>query len=256
MNTYEFRTKLIKQIVDHKKLYEGLIQTYPVKSTIHGLSTLMKVHNLKIKYNSVGNSSNKTLSHIHIMFNIYNSIDGDLIVNFFNKCGWQLGLVIDKKTEVFKDSNKLLNYNSIKDIYKFIFRAKFEMEISKKDYPEYLYHITPKIYLNKILKTGLKPKGLSKLFNHKPGIYLFDFISEENTLDLVKELDAKRNKTENTIYNNIYNTTYINTYYILKIEVPNHDLFKLFIDPDLPNGYFTLDNIHPLCIKNVEEIII
>ena len=108
---------------------------------------------------------------------------------------------------------------------------------------EYLYHATPTLYVNKILKQGLIPKGKNSLFFYPDRIYCIASNNiTQNEVNAMKNVQAQRAST------NPYDN---NEYTILKIDVgqlPKN--IKFFVDPmslDV-NAVLTHDNIPPQAI--------
>jgi len=231
----------------NEKLYEGLIQSYSVNDVIRGLHILNKNHNLNIKYSYRDSDQNRSLPYINIVFKKDEPEIKDKVVNFFNTCGWYIIDIVTKDGISYKERKNIKNYNELFNINHFVFRAKFDTEIDPKNWPEYLYHVTPEVFFKKIIKNGLKPKSLGKNINHEEHIYLFDYLDNEETLNLIINLHKKRKISEYEAKPNIY--------ILLKIDIyAQHGLTKLYVDPDLFNGYFTLNNIYPQSISKYKEI--
>jgi hypothetical protein len=246
INRAEIRAKYIKDLTNHRKLYEGLIKSYSINDTIGRLSLANNKNKLQVKYRFEESQDNRALPYIIITFKKYFKENVNKIINIFNMCGWYLASFKDINNNLYKNKYELIDVDNYGELSEMTFRAKFDVEVEKNKYPEYLYHITPEIFVKKIEYIGLKPKSLNKLIGHEDAIYLFNLRSDDELMDLVKQLDAKRVKNENGPKSN--------TYILFKVQVPRHDLFKLFIDPDLFNGYFTKNNIHPNYLKIVKEI--
>lgn len=126
------------------------------------------------------------------------------------------------------------------------FEAKFDIEV---ELPRYLYHITPKKNLNRILKYGLTPRAdSSRRTYHPPRIY---FADNQNTItDLAKYLEIEPVNSKSNQFKNRGSRV------VLKIVTSGLPLyFKLYKDPNFKDkGFFTLHNIPPNQIKIVGEI--
>ena len=104
-----------------------------------------------------------------------------------------------------------------------------------------MYHATPSIYLDKIMKIGLTPKTKNSLGNYPDRIYMTigNHLTQEDLMLFGALQNLRGNKD---IYDN-------NEYSILQIDVkklPNN--MKMYIDPRANNAVFTYDNIKPECL--------
>lgn len=126
-------------------------------------------------------------------------------------------------------------------IFKFIFEPKFsdkEFELNKCKDIKFLYHITKKTRVKKILTGGLNPKSSNTMFAYPDRIYL----GIDPTM-LEKELLPK------------FDGYGVEEYSMLKIDIskiPNNVKFN--IDPNYPDGIFTNGNIPPNAIEIHKEI--
>lgn len=217
---------LSDQIESQNFLYEGLIKSYSVQDTIQYFANNIKVKNIKnIKYFLLNESDNNALPYIAIHFVKNYSLElGKQIISWFKVCGWELASTIDNNDINHKDNINIVN------IKYYVFRAKFDVQVPRKNWPKILYHLSPLSKQDKIVRKGLIPKAESKLLKHEDAVYLFD--AKEEQLDvLAKMLSNKSEKKEKE-------------YSVYKIETENLPAaFILFADPDLKNSYFTKDNI-------------
>ena len=119
------------------------------------------------------------------------------------------------------------------------FEAKYDEVVEK--IPTALYHITPPLNTDKILKKGLSPKSRSKASYHPERVYLL--INPSEAEDLA---------------NMFYQKTGENMWNLLKIDttlIPG-DYLKLYKDTNYHNGYYTLNNIQPQAIKQINTIFV
>jgi len=110
------------------------------------------------------------------------------------------------------------------------------------------YHVTPNVFLDKILEKGLTPKTESKLSDHPERIYLFldDQMSTFKSMSraLFNTLSDDKKKL-------------INDYVVLEIDltqIPNH---KFYVDPQASATYraiFTREPIPASAIKVIDKI--
>lgn len=125
-----------------------------------------------------------------------------------------------------------------------IFEPHFSKDISNeiKDKYKILYHATPTIYVNKILKNGLVPKSKNTLFFYPSRVYCMrgNDLSDEQ-VKILKNVQGQRG--EKTHHDN-------NEYTILSISVSKipQDV-KFYADPMAPHAVFTHDNIPPQAIS-------
>ena len=101
--------------------------------------------------------------------------------------------------------------------------------------PEFLFHVTEKKYLEKIMKQGIIIKSKKYIENHPERIYLFS-----NLEDCHDYIDFKE----------LFDFT------ILKIDVKTLKNIKLYDDPKYQptiNAYYTYDNIPPFSIEIIQQ---
>lgn len=118
------------------------------------------------------------------------------------------------------------------------FEAKFDEEVVE-NVPSILYHITPTVNVDKILKIGLVPKSRSKASYHPDRVFL------SKSLKGIEELGRM-----------FYQKTGIRDWTILRIntELIPGDYLKLYTDPNYKLGYYTLNNINPQAIEKIRDI--
>lgn len=106
----------------------------------------------------------------------------------------------------------------------------------------HLYHICPHYVTNKIKKIGFVPKPKNSLFKYDPKIH-FCFLSTPyfELQELKRELDIN-NKSEGNNHQ----------YDLITIRIPEG--LKLYKDLDYQYGLYTMDNIRPEYIENIENI--
>jgi len=252
----------IEQIKQHNKLYEGLICSYSIKNTIQYFikniesekeqTNKIKIFNsykIKVSYSFI-NNENKALPYIKINFNKLNIKtdknndfkyifeDENILFNkidqWMNLCGWFYADIRDNFNNRINKTKELSNISYV------IYRAKFDVEVTKDKWPKYLYHVTPSKNIDKIKKNGLIPKAGNKKIKHQDSIYLFDIKNDNELKTISNELNIDNKYNE-------FSSIKIN---MEKIPI----LFKLFVDPDLEGSYFTLDNIPSYCIEEIKIV--
>lgn len=164
-----------------------------------------------------------------------------LLVNI-NNFGWfpSFFRYMTKEDKIVADkwNDKIINILDKLESISITFEAKFDEEVVE-NIPSTLYHITPTLNVDKILKTGLVPKSRSKASYHPDRVYLS------------KDLEDIENLGEM-----FYQKTGIKNWTILKIKtdiIPG-DYLKLYTDPNYKQGYYTLNNIPPQAIEKIKEI--
>lgn len=231
------------QVRKHNVLYEGLITSYSVKDTIRYFTENIKKKGLKnIRYSYSYN--NLALPYIIILFNYnsYSTIIGEWIISLFKVCGWEIADISDINGIKLRDKNNSFDEMINSNVGRFVFRAKFDVEIEKKNWPKYLYHMSPSIKKDKILKKGLIPKTENKLIKHEDAVYMLDMNDKIDIEILAQDLNDRSIKKHNS-----YSLFEINTTLF-------PEFFKLYMDPDLEYSYFTKDNISPYCLKFLKDI--
>jgi hypothetical protein len=111
------------------------------------------------------------------------------------------------------------------------FEPKFDVEYMPKN--RYLYHVTDRKFLPKILKYGLVPKSKNKVSKHPDRIYL---VINKNFLIDISLMMEEFIPIEDQVY--------------LRIDLKNLPIF-LRIDSQFDGGVYTTDNIPP---NNIEVI--
>jgi len=226
------RDGLRKQLEEFLLLTEGLIKTYPLTDTITMLNNLGISDNYIRTYND--NNTHKIYIFINNDSNIFNQINNKLKLY-----GWLFSNYETIDGDYGNTIEKILNCSHIHSFW-VAFVAKYDTVVNNKYIPKFIYHITPKSKLTKILNNGLSPKSYNKLTNYPERVYFI--LDERPILALTKEL-FKANKSE---FKNK------ETYSVLKII--NFDRINFYKDPESNYSIYTFDNIPPNNIINTYEI--
>lgn len=125
------------------------------------------------------------------------------------------------------------------------YEAKFNNKIAK--IPYFLYHLTPDIYYEDIIKKGLLPKSKNKISIHPNRIYLLNRCDSDDMEQIIFML-------YNTLPEEVKKK--IKYYYILEVEVTNlkNDFYN---DPNFHVGngaVWTNNNIPTSCITVFDKI--
>lgn len=229
------------------ELYEGLIKTMSIVQSVAGL---------KRKWPSLKISSKHTMRGLSNDFSVtidLNKIkDIEEILKMLNMLGWFISVVLfSREKQPFLKLNKNINIDSIAqhlddaDEMILYVEAKFDLEITKKEFPSILYHVTPKKFETKIRKFGLVPKSSSEVADYPERIYFAYNEEDARTLlyhDLRSVVKSKEEKFPGEFDE------------WLLLTINTQTIRRLFRDPNYEYGLFTFSNIPPSMIKNIEDL--
>lgn len=235
-------------------LKEGLISTYPIENVIFALKSLFNLYD--------GNDDterNKILFFLDRQQN-YNGYNGVIFYNRYSQNNTErIEIKVSENDFNQNDFDKyLLKYGWFCGIYekldgydnliRLIYEKKFDVDVTEEVIKnKYIYHICPNIYLNKINKSGLKPKFSSwNQYSNPERVYFFmkrltheEFVLWVNEFNSEKKIDYQRN----------------DGWSLLKIDVSNLTNNPTFyFDPRMKNGVYTMDTISPENIEIVDYI--
>ena len=225
-------------------LTEGLIKTLNMQETVDKADFFIR--DLKIK-SSIKTKDNNTISltiddfnYIHLLQAVFETLEN----YFVNIAGWFPTYMfiqnVSGQKHQFKYNQDYLIKNAIYfSKIEIIFEAKFDIQTV---IPEKLYHLSIQQFKSKILKSGLFPKGKSKIAKHLDRIYVCD------TLEACQKLITNiQFHYDNLKFNNHQNK--INAAWII-YEINTSDLnLKLYKDPNYIGGFYITDNIEAKNIK-------
>jgi len=182
--------------------------------------------------------------HLTITDNL-NEKDIKNLLMWINNLGWFvdsfLFVKINPTWEKFDEKNFVEKYSNNTIGIFLELKAKYDKEHTHIEITNDFYHVTPTKHESKILKMGLVPKAKHKIGTHPDRIYLTKRIVDASALA--------------DIFSNIDNE---NQYTIFKVDVTSakerNENLKLFNDPDLSGGLYTLSNIPPQFLKIVKRI--
>lgn len=229
----------LNNILQDTLLYEGLIYTHDIDTTIHHLER-WSISNTKFIIKKT------TLNTIQINFGQQPSDkEIDNLLKWINNLGWFIADYLVNSIPLRRKS--FVNQNEFKDDVKkhkllnILLEAKYDLELNKYELcSKTWYHITPLSNKNKVDKIGLIPKSLSKISNHPERIYLTN--SEADAIG-VAELFDKLKGTDFVLY---------------KIDIDglikHNNGIRFFKDPNLGSGIYTLSNIPNKFLKFIKII--
>lgn len=245
MDDNEFKFKFIYNYSNFISLInEGLIHTYPIKTTIKLLNR--ELGNLSIKAKIDKEDSTNTI-FLKGYSNSFVGKDIKILIRIMTSCGYFPSIF-----EFFDESDKLIKsiiYKELKNSESFFkefdktvndsfftqitiesrFNKKIDINFNK------LYHVTKSNKLDKILSIGLVAKSFNKKSFHEERIYL----------------GFNQQITKNLAYQFEYKGEYA------LLEIDTHDLkLNLYEDPDfVGDGCYTQDNIPPKNIKVISKFV-
>lgn len=202
-----------------KLLGEGLIKTHNPEKVVYKLNNFAN-NNLKVEYIQ---PSGDVLGFI----NIYPKIKTNDFITHIIKYMNNMGYFFVKWAKEYEGFIKTTNIEDYSLVHVMRFEPKFDVEYLPKE--RYLYHVTDKKFIPKIMKIGLTPRTQSKIGYHPERIYLAK--SKEWADDIASQFKFGG-----------------------MIEEPNMvtlriDLQNLFIylqqDGQFEGGVYTTDNIPP-----------
>ncbi len=235
-------------------LNEGLISTYPIKNVIFALKSLFNLYD--------GNDDterNKILFFLDRQQN-YNGYNGVIFYNRYSQNDTErIEIKVSENDFNQNDFDKyLLKYGWFCGIYekldgydnliRLIYEKKFDIDVTEEVLKNrYIYHICPNIYLNKINKSGLKPKFSSwNQYSNPERVYFFmkeltheEFALWVNEFNAEKKFDYQRN----------------DGWSLLRVDVSElTNTPAFYFDPRMKNGIYTMDTISPENIEIIDYI--
>lgn len=216
---------------------EGLIKTYPINNTINYIVRKYGLGRNQVQVNQINNGIMATDIICIILPNgIDNNTLGD-IKHDLKTCGY-----------FNNQQQKLINGTNY---FVLTFEPKFSQDIGdavRQNY-HYLYHSSPSIYLDKVLKIGLIPKSKNTLFFYPDRTFFM--VGDKLNSGQIKTL--KNIQSERNVHVNNENPKETKEYVLLTIDVSRlpKDI-KFYCDPLADGAIFTYDNIPPNAIVNFE----
>lgn len=220
--------KVITEAYYKKVIGEGLIKTHNPK---HVTDRLNRFGNKRLKCYFFRDLEELNLGFINIEFFDKDESFVNDVIKYMDNMGYFFSSWVDIYNDVIKKPSTLTDYN---EIYQLKFEPKFDIEYNTDN--RYLYHVTDKKHLNKILKIGLTPKTKSKISEHPDRIYLA--INLESAHDISYQMNiAGFINTEDQV--------------LLKIDTQENPLF-LMVDGQFKGGVYTTYNIKPEDIEVID----
>lgn len=241
-------TKLIRENEnDYISVFEGLIKTYPIDKLKNEYkkfyennvdkelrdikaSEIVKVKDQNVKMSELSFTSKDNTSLIFFLIPVHKNVNPDSIIKKMIDDFYWCGYNFSHHNKV-KDIQVNEKYRNDYDVYMIQFEAKF-METNIK-LSDYLFHVSPSRYYDKIRKRGLVPTSKSVEFKYPDRIYLFN----KTDMEIVKKYGNKKVCDLRTTNNQ----KYVNDdgFFVFKInrdKLMIHQLYKngklvFYIDP-------------------------
>jgi len=223
-NTTKLKNDYLKS---QKKLYEGLITSYPIENVIKFINKSGILNGGKIWKESE-----------------YNTFENTILNDLYSFC-----IVLEGNKINEEEINKLMDsygyyqngkINIDNGNIKYSYLPKFDVDVSQfiKIYFPILYHVTLKQKLPKIMQQGLCPKDSNNQnFKHPSCVFLST--NKQTALDLFKKEEYGMNEK--------------GEYVLLSVHITETSGYKFFFDQRVENAVYTYDNIHPQFITVKEE---
>lgn len=160
-----------------------------------------------------------------------------------------------KFSQIIEQNGYLLSKADKTENHYFIqLEPKYPTRVNVGNLPDYLYHVTPTINQDKIMKIGLTPKESKTSFSHT-GNRIYLLLTYDPHGDIQKLVDLLRNDR-----NELKGASINEVYLALAIKKNTDNIY--FYDPmfqwgkTVPNGrgIFALKNIPPSDIKIIGEL--
>lgn len=244
----------------YKLIHECILEFFSNRNRLFENAALLKTYNIRVtkrKLKSLGLKDNQ----IQIDSST-NGINKIIVILFIPQLPKELsdamascGYFFAKSTPIdIKDQNTGM---IIGIVYAYQFEPKHEDNDIRKliDQWNYIYHISPSCYQNKIGQQGFCPTCKSKTFNYPSRNYFFKGDIDFNDIVQYARIFANSKISNANINPNLTNKnkdfikkiqSEYTLYYIDTRKIPIN--IKFFLDPNLKEGFYTEDNIPASCI--------
>ena len=213
------------------KLYEGLIMSYPIDKVIEYIKDYFKLGDDIYKLECANEQEQIAVEVRNVGNNLH------LIERAMDVCGYFLGF----KKRIYKG-------DGVEWVY-LQFEPKFQKDESVliRQTETHLYHLTPKFYGEKILKTGFAPYHRNALFEYPGRIYMLKGSTPKQDIlwlcTALKNMNKSKGCTER--------------YMIFDVDINNiPQTCKMYTDPNHEHGVFLSENLHPSVITRVGDIML
>ena len=209
---------------NHQRLYEGIFATYPIDKVRRFLLSYYHLPDSSVVIEDANNGEQSLIVTIRNTEERKSEIDKSMAL-----CGYFPSFVV-----------KCYNGDFLEITYEKRINDDADGMVRKH---RFLYHITPSIYVDDILKNGLCPKSKNKKFNYPNRIYLtVDKLTVKDVKAYAEMLYPYIKQNKYTQDEGIYDN-----FALLQISVDelDEDVYSFYKDPNLDNAVYTIDNIPP-----------
>jgi hypothetical protein len=226
---------LMHKIIEEILLYEGLEMTHAIDTSLVNLERMWSFDG-RVTYDEYSGTIRMTIC------DKIDKKDFDAVLRHIeNFLGYFPAHMVTKNQNCKFDYNKSVNFLDGSIVFGIYFDAKYDQEISEKKLPPFMYHISPSVHENKILKVGLVPKRRDKLSKHPDRIYL----------------TFGENAAEGLLSNKPF-VKDVNEFILLEIDVSSLKkvrTVRFFRDPIYAGrGCYTYENIPPQYLTVIKRI--
>jgi hypothetical protein len=221
----------LNHLIRKELVYEGLIYTVNLGTTSDMLEN----------WSGSGEKFKIRTTPSKIFLNFTKNLDEtefNHLLRLINNLGWFISAVLISHSSMNWEKfnyTKFIQTEMNTPWVSFQLEAKFDVELNIHDY-DILYHVSPSINKNKILRIGLVPKTKSKKMSHPERIYLTDNENDSNVI----AFQFHKNNPDIAL-----SVSKIN----FKGVCRDNPSIRLFDDPNFKGGFFTLSNIPPKFIS-------
>lgn len=243
----EFWKESVAQDEENKRLLlqEGLVTSYPYPILQRQLQKHSSVRDVRKIDDEFG------ITHsfeVHIITRISEE-EKKAIRNTINLCGY------------FVSCENKYNIGPGAEILEYLVEPKFPVLLTNAKMPEYGYHVSPKIFSERIQTIGLTPKASKRPQFQYDGNRIYVLLSEEPEYDTSILIRALHSNSLRNDKSGKYQkrTLGASDYEIFKVNMRSLTFHDFYYDPRLPYkslssssaGVFTLKNIKPQYIEKI-----
>ena len=208
-------------------LREGLVKTYPITAAKKHITEFMGLPLSAFKIEKGVNGTDYAIIQFPATEHSY-----DDVVKTMDVYGYTL-----------VNKNSVEKVRAVYGWYFLQFEPKFQNDASELLKNErFLFHITPKVYKDRILKNGFVPYNRNNQYNYQPRVYfMLGSNDPADTVNMISKLSRVK-------YGNIDRSKYC----AFKVDVKKipQDI-KFHLDPYKSGAVWTSSNVPPLCIIDV-----
>lgn len=251
-------------------LNEGLVNTYPfnlfLREVIRTIGMIVQ-GSKGVKYDDNDSMNYGWASSNNVDIRRISKLDGMFYIRIGNRRAEFDNYVKMLGTVCNACGYFIASFDEVKRIV--AIESKFGKDITKdiKVKNDYIYHVSPKVYFNKIMKDGLCPKASNLVYEYPPRIYLATNLMLENAIKLATNLYQAKTKFFDADYGDTdeykkYLSHHVDMkeYSILRIDAEKIN-GPLYADPNFQKDFgidclYTTSNISPDAITHIGDIAV